>query len=141
MENAENQAKWDTRHRKKAIKAHKKTQRKKLTEKQSATRTPPNNEHMVDRMGQNYVATRTPPNNEHMVDRMGQNYVATRTPPNNEHMVDRMGQNYVTTDYERPLLTKSCCTVSVTCRVCKKSLKIPKGGNQNPYMEEEQTTQ
>jgi hypothetical protein len=121
MENAENQAKWDTRHRKKAIKAHKKTQRKKLTEKQSATRTPPNNEHMVDMMGQNYVAT--------------------RTPPNNEHMVDRMGQNYVTTDYERPLLTKSCCTVSVTCRVCKKSLKIPKGGNQNPYMEEEQTTQ
>ena len=101
MENAENQAKWDTRHRKKTIKAHKKTQRRKLTEKQSAT----------------------------------------RTPPNNEHMVDRMGQNYVTTDYERPLLTKSCCTVSVTCRVCKKSLKIPKGGNQNPYMEEEQTTQ
>jgi hypothetical protein len=70
MENAENQAKWDTRHRKKTIKAHKKTQRRKLTEKQSATRTPPNNEHMVDRMGQNYVATRTPPNNEHMVDRM-----------------------------------------------------------------------
>ena len=24
---------------------------------------------------------------------------------------------------------------------CKKSLKIPKGGNQNPYIEEEQTTQ
>jgi hypothetical protein len=25
--------------------------------------------------------------------------------------------------------------------VFKKSLKIPKGGNQNPYIEEEQTTQ
>jgi hypothetical protein len=24
---------------------------------------------------------------------------------------------------------------------CKKSLKIPKGGNQNPYIKEEQTTQ
>jgi len=24
---------------------------------------------------------------------------------------------------------------------CRKSLKIPKGGNQNPYIEEEQTTQ
>jgi hypothetical protein len=24
---------------------------------------------------------------------------------------------------------------------CEKSLKIPKGGNQNPYIEEEQTTQ
>ena len=24
---------------------------------------------------------------------------------------------------------------------CKKSLRIPKGGNQNPYIEEEQTTQ
>jgi hypothetical protein len=24
---------------------------------------------------------------------------------------------------------------------CKKSLKIPKGGNQNPYIEEDQTTQ
>jgi hypothetical protein len=26
-------------------------------------------------------------------------------------------------------------------RFSKKSLKIPKGGNQNPYVEEEQTTQ
>ena len=25
--------------------------------------------------------------------------------------------------------------------MCKKSLKIPKGGNQNPYIEDEQTTQ
>jgi hypothetical protein len=25
--------------------------------------------------------------------------------------------------------------------ICKKSLKIPKGGNQNPYIEEEQITQ
>jgi hypothetical protein len=28
-----------------------------------------------------------------------------------------------------------------TTYVKKKSLKIPKGGNQNPYIEEEQTTQ
>jgi hypothetical protein len=35
----------------------KKTQRRKLKEKQLVTRTPPNNEHMVDRMGQNYVTT------------------------------------------------------------------------------------
>jgi hypothetical protein len=29
-----------------------------------------------------------------------------------------------------------------TCRLLlKKSVKIPKGGNQNPYIEEEQTTQ
>jgi hypothetical protein len=26
-------------------------------------------------------------------------------------------------------------------KIPKKSLKIPKGGNQNPYIEEEQTTQ
>ena len=91
MENAENQAKWDTRHRKKTIKAHKKTQRRKLKEKQ----------------------------------------LATRTPPKHEYMVDRMGQNYVVTDYERPLLTKSYCTVSFTCRVCKKSLKIPKGQSES----------
>ena len=25
--------------------------------------------------------------------------------------------------------------------ICKQSLKIPKGGNQNPYVEEEQTKQ
>ena len=31
-------------------------------------------------------------------------------------------------------------TVSIL-NMCKKSLKIPKGGNQNPYIEEEQTTQ
>ena len=55
-------------------KAHKKTQRRKLKEKQ----------------------------------------LATRTPPKYEHMVDRMGQNYVATDYEQPLLTKSCCIVSFT---------------------------
>ena len=29
----------------------------------------------------------------------------------------------------------------VICNMYKKSLKIPKGGNQNPYIEEEQTTQ
>ena len=28
-----------------------------------------------------------------------------------------------------------------TCFQNKKTLKIPKGGNQNPYIEEEQTTQ
>ena len=27
------------------------------------------------------------------------------------------------------------------CNKNKKSMKIPKGGNQNPYIEEEQTTQ
>jgi hypothetical protein len=31
--------------------------------------------------------------------------------------------------------------VSNWTRARKKSLKIPKGGNQNPYIEEEQTTQ
>ena len=35
-----------------------------------------------------------------------------------------------------------CCVfVLVFFVLCKKSLKIPKGGNQNPYIEEEQTTQ
>ena len=45
--------------------------------------------------------------------------------------------------HTRPRKTKqrhnTICTIKDKQR--KKSLKIPKGGNQNPYIEEEQTTQ
>ena len=33
------------------------------------------------------------------------------------------------------------CTNRLKGQIRKKSLKIPKGGNQDPYIEEEQTTQ
>jgi hypothetical protein len=41
-------------------------------------------------------------------------------------------------------LEREILACSIYCReliICKKSLKIPKGGNQNPYIEEKQTTQ
>ena len=41
-------------------------------------------------------------------------------------------------------LEREILAFSIYCReliICKKSLKIPKGGNQNPYIDEKQTTQ
>jgi hypothetical protein len=39
------------------------------------------------------------------------------------------------------LLTVISTNLAIGQHLQKKSLKIPKGGNQNPYIEEEQTTQ
>ena len=55
--------------------------------------------------------------------------------------VYRGGQFYWWRKPEYTEKTNSFTMAEVTCDEIMKSPKIPKGGNQNPYIEEEQTTQ